>query len=73
MKKYEYGQLSKRKGRDGFYWLLFYNDDEFSVGGNVDDLEVLNLIGKDGWQVAYQMEFNEQMGTRELMMLRQID
>jgi hypothetical protein len=48
MDTYEFGKLRRRPDRIGFFWVFHSANRERSMGSDIDLLEVLNELGKDG-------------------------
>jgi hypothetical protein len=72
MGKFEYGQLSKRIDRIGYSWTFYTADSEKGFEDNLGLLDVLNILGQDGWELAIQESSNKDTDEREYILYRQI-
>jgi hypothetical protein len=72
MEVYEFGQLSKRPDRIGFFWILYSANGEHSMGSDIGLLDVLNELGKDGWHLGTQLNNIETMQIHEMILQRRV-
>lgn len=70
MEQFEFGHLSKRNDRIGHFWVFFSSSSEHNYGNDRDLLDVLNQLGCDGWQAAFQIHYNESNREQDIILQR---
>ncbi|MEI2395736.1 MULTISPECIES: hypothetical protein [Paenibacillus] len=72
MNKFEYGQLSKRIDRIGYMWTFYLIGSERGFDDNLEFLDVLNILGQEGWELAIKESSNNDTGEREYILYREL-